>query len=62
MKQQSKSQYRVVWSPSAELIAIVEAESEKQAIRKATKGTIYRRYLGEVYAQRVDKYEQNFPS
>ena len=41
--------YRLIWSPTAEVIATVKAKTPRQAIRKAP--APYRRYLGEIYAE-----------
>jgi hypothetical protein len=40
--------YRLVWSPTGQTIAIVQARNPRAAVRKAP--APYRRYLGEIYA------------
>ena len=43
--------YRLLWSPTAQVIATVQATTKRAAIRKAPKP--YRRYLGEIYAEEM---------
>jgi hypothetical protein len=41
--------YKLIWSPTGQQIAIVEARSPRHAVRLAPKP--YRKYLGEIYAE-----------
>lgn len=43
--------YKLFWSPEGKQIATVKAESSAKARRMAPKP--YRKFLGEVYAERV---------
>jgi hypothetical protein len=43
--------YRVVWSPTGQTIATVEAKTAKAAKRKAP--APYRKYKGEIYVEEV---------
>ena len=43
--------YRLLWSPTAQVIATVQATTKRAAIRKAPQP--YRRYLGEIYAEKM---------
>lgn len=43
--------YDLFWSPEGRRIATVQAETEREAIRKAPQP--YRQFLGEIYAVEV---------
>ena len=43
--------YRLIWSPTAEEIAVVYARTPRAAIRQAP--LPWRRYLGEIYAVEI---------
>lgn len=49
-------QFRVYWGPTGQTLGTVWAKDEKSARRFATKGTAYRKYLGEVGAEKLSKF------
>ena len=44
--------YRLRWAPTAQVIAVVKANSARGAVKKAPPP--YRKYLGEVYAEQIE--------
>lgn len=49
-------QFRVYWGPTGQALGTVWAKDEKSARRFATKGTAYRKYLGEVGVEKLSKF------
>jgi hypothetical protein len=47
--------YKLIWSPTGQVIAIVQARNFKAAKRKAP--LPYRKYLGEIYAIKIEEEE-----